>query len=723
MNREFRIFKENIKELSKRIYKWFKSPVFRVHILKIVAIALSVMLLVSTYMVHITYAGDFIAFREITTTANLSRDVPRGVVHDRYLLPLIANESISVITYRHVPNTPTSEMRRVARELAQLIELRDDEPSYHQILPIWAQRDLFVLLYPEEARALVPAEEARGLSNADFNALMIQRIEAEHLERLTDEEMRIHAIFIRMYQGAGRTTNIIKENPSEEEIARVTENLVSLPGIDIGMDWNREYPSDMSWHFFGNVSSHQQGIPRDRALYFLSQGYAANARVGTSQLERSLQSYLSGFQYRYFIDDGNDDQLSAGLSGFQVSLTIDSELQLILEELVVELLSHSIETERTAQNAQSAYLVMQNPNTGEVLAMVGIRLDQDEYNNVVVIHDPLGTIHRAYAMGSAIKGATLMAGYDFGATTIGQTRYDTPINVQGSNPFRSVYRMRTVDDVAAISRSSNVFFFRQTMALAGVSHTQGGPIRGWNADSSAAAWDFYRSYFNQVGLGVRTGIELQDEAIGQRVRDQSFSELMHFSVGQADTYTTMQLAQFTSIIATRGYRFQTHMIRNIYMPGYNLEERQLVRAFEPNLLNYIELTDAQWDNIHEGHRQTTHIWNATGFSAFNDRPSPRPSGEPRSTRNPTRIAGKTGTAEVDAQNLDGSPRLDRNGRNIRVTNRIFMGYAPYNNPEVVVAVIVPQSQTYTFGTSQLVNYIARDAVEAYFELQLERASR
>ena len=184
----------------------------------------------------------------------------------------------------------------------------------------------------------------------------------------------------------------------------------------------------------------------------------------------------------------------------------------------------------------------------------------------------------------------------------------------------------------------------------------------------------------------------------------------------------MQLAQFTSVIATRGYRFQTQMVRNIYMPGYDLEERQLVRAFEPNLLNYVELDDAHWDRIHEGHRRTTLAYfGSTGNRAFNSNPASRPSGEPRSIGNPTRIAGKTGTAEVDAQNLDGSPRLDRNGRNIPVTNRIFMGYAPFDDPEIVVAVIVPQSQTWPHGTSQLVNYIARDAVEAYFELQLCRA--
>jgi len=713
MMEEFRRFKENIKDLSKRIYKWFKSPVFRVHVFKIIAIALSVTLIASVYMVQVIYAGDFVAFGEITTTANLNRDVPRGVVHDRNMEPLIANESISVITYRHIPNTPTGEMRRVATALAELIELSDGDTSYREILPLWALNDLFIQLYPDEARDLVPAAERQGASPAEFNSMMIERIEEEHLEKLTEDEMRVHAIFIRMYQGAGTTTNIIKENPTEEEIARIIENLVDLPGIDIGTDWKRDHPSEMSHHFFGHVSTHQQGIPRDREAYFLSQGYAANARVGTSQLERSMQSYLSGFQYRYFIDDGEPTQISAGLPGFQFSLTLDSELQLKLEELIAGILidargdctTYEGQNCITTRNMQSAYLVLQNPWTGEVLAMVGIRLDQNDDGTFEVIHDPLGTMHRSYAMGSAIKGATLMAGYHSAATTVGRTRFDAPIEVRASRPFRSVWNMGTVTDIQAISQSSNVFFFRQTMELAGASHAPGGPIIGGNLD----VLDFYRDYFGQLGLGTRTGIELPHESFGMINRERSFPNLLHFSIGQSDTYTTMQLAQFTSVIATRGYRFQTRIVRDIYMPGYDLEQRQLVRPFEPNLLNYVELTDAQWNNLHEGHRRTTHGIQGrdTGAMAFGS--------------SSARIAGKTGTAEVLAQNLDGTPRLDARGAPIQVTNRTFMGYAPYNNPQIVVAVIVPQSQTYRSGTTQLVNYIARYAVEAYFELQLERA--
>ena len=699
MIKEFRRFKDNIKDLSRRIYKWFKSPVFRVHVLKIVAASLSFLLIISVYMIHVIHAGEFREFRGIATTANLSREVPRGVMYDRNMIPLVTNSTIHVITYRHIPNTYVGHMRSVAADLAELIELDYDEILNHR-----DKQDLFIFLNQKYARDLVSVEERQGVDNAQFHLMMVERVGDEHLETLTEAQLRAHAIFIRMYQGAGMTTNTIKENPTEEEIARVTENLRYLPGIDIGSDWVRDYPSELSSHLFGEVSTHQQGIPRDREAYFLSQGYAANARVGTSHLERSMQSYLSGFQYQYLITDGVQTQLSDGSPGFQLSLTIDSELQYIVENLVAERLIHERQNVRTARNMHSAYVVLQNPNTGEVLATVGIRISQNPNGTFEVIHDPLGTFQRAYVVGSTIKGATLMAGYHFGATTVGQTRSDAPIRIQGSVPLVSYSYLGIVSDITAISRSSNVFFFRQTMELAGINnHTPGGPIIGWNPD----AWDFYRDFFGQLGLGTRTGIELQDETIGMRVPDRDFSNLVHFSIGQSDTYTAMQLAQFMSVIATSGSRFQTQIIRNVYMPGNDLEDRQLVRAFEPVLLNHVELSDAQWRNIHEGHRQTTRSSQGTGFRTFNN--------------SPARIAGKTGTAESTAQNLDGTPMLDARGLNIDVSHRTFAGYAPYDNPQIVVAAIVPQNLT--DGGSQLVNYIARDVVEAYFNLQRERASR
>ena len=690
---------KDVKLLAKQIYKWFKSPVFRVHVMKIIATALTVLLLVTAYLVHVIYADEYTTFKNMTITANLNRDVSRGLVFDRNGEPLVANRVISVITYRHVPNTYTGEMRRIAAGLAELIDFTEEEID--AILNFRDKQDLFIALNFEYARDLVSEEDRRaaGNDNALFNSMMIEQITEEHIAMLTDDELRAHAIFMRMYQGAGRTTNIIKEDPSAEEVARIMENLGSLQGIDVGVDWERKYPSDLDRSFFGTVSSHQQGIPRDREDYFLAQGYSANARVGLSQLERSMHAYLSGFQYRYFIDDGVPRQLSQGMPGFQMSLNLDTEFQLLVEQIVEE---HLL-TERTRPHARfldEIYAVVSDPNTGAVLAMVGVVVSVDANGNVEITMNPLGTFQRATTLGSAVKGASLMAGYTEGITHVGHSRVDTPIRIQGSNDLESWRNMGLINDAYAIRQSSNVYFFLQSMELAGVHHVQDGPVLNWNNDQNDA-WGRYRRFFGQLGLGTRTGIELPHEQTGFPAA-RNFTDLLFFSIGQADTYTTMQMAQFGGVLATRGDRMQMQMVQNIYMPGSNGEERQIVRGFQPNLLNRVELTDEQWHVIQTSHRQVVTSGTAIGVFAGTD----------------FEAAGKTGTAEDYRRDADGRIMLPRT----EIYHRTFFGYAPYHNPEIVVAVVAPQSQVAGSREPNLAAIITREIMQAYFDLQVERAN-
>ena len=711
MPRRLEILIDDIKDLTKRFIKWLRSPFFRAYILKVITISLSALLLVAAYRVHVTYADDYIAFNNITTTVNLNRDVSRGVVFDRNGEPLISNISISVITYRHIPNTYTGEIRRIANELAKLIDI--DEEEIESSLTERDKKDLFISLNFEYASNLVSEENRRLAANDNslFNLMMLEQITEEHLEKITDEQLRSHVIFMRMNQGAGTTTNIIKQHPTVEEVARIMEHLALLPGIDVGVDWQREYTTKLSRDFFGSVSTHQQGIPRDRQAYFLSQGYAANARVGTSQLERSLHSYLAGFQYLYFLDDGEPTRLSQGLPGFNISLNLDTELQLIIEEIVAEeLLATRREHPQLSRFLREAYVVVSDPHTGAVLSMVGVVLD-DENGVLTPRMHPLGTIQNATTVGSSVKGASLMAGYHYGVTSPGMTRLDSNLVFRGSEALGSWTPMGIINDTTAIYRSSNVYFFRQSMEMAGV--------HSWLPDEiiqfDAGAWSMYRNFFRQLGLGSPTGIEFPHETTGF-LGGSLFHELLHFSIGQADTYTAMQLAQFGAVMATRGNRMQMQLIQNVYMPGGDGENQQLLYGFQPNLLNRIELTENEWDVLHRAHRLV--ITNTQGtaneiFRGVDFRP-----------------AGKTGTSEDflrnergEIVNLDGS-LVGIHGTPIDLYNRSFVGYAPYDNPEIVVSAIVPQVQIAgTLGGPQNVAaIITRDVMQAYFDLQLERAS-
>jgi len=695
---------ENVKGTIKKMYRRFmeraKLPVFRVHLLKAITILLCLTMLTSTYFLHVVYADEFAAFNALTTTANLRRDVPRGVIFDRNLEPLVTNASVNVITYQHIPNTYVGTMRQTAEDLTELIDM-----DYSELTPRDLQ-DLFIMLNEEYVRDLVPAEARAGRTQAELHALMVDEVTDEHIDTLTSQERAMYAIFVRMNQGAGMTTNIIKEDATDDEIARISERLPDLPGIDVGVDWIREYPSDMGNNpMFGTVTNHQQGIPLERQNYFLNQGYAPNARVGTSNIEQSYQSYLSGFPSQYFLDEDNPILLSEGMPGFQVSLTIDSELQVMVEDIVGDALLRARRAGGPQRFVREAYVVLADPRTGEVLAMVGMVIEERSDGTLRVRQNPMGTFQAASTPGSSIKGASLMVGYDTGATTINQTRHDRPITFRGSPVLRSWEPLGNVNDIRAISESSNIYFVRQTMEMMGIyGFSDGMSLYGANYPS---VWPIYRDYFAQLGLGSSTGIDLQHESTGMRVPDRTFFNLLQLSFGQADTYTAMQLAQFASVMANRGDRYQMQVIRDIYMPGSDTEHMQLVQSFEPNLLNSVELTDEQWGRLIQGHIDTVQHPRGTAHRFFTG-----------ASYNP---AGKTGTAEDVLRDASGNVVRDRNDNTTSVLNRTFVGFAPADNPQVAISVMVPQSQVArTTITGNIANEIARGSLDAFFDLQSSR---
>ena len=674
-----------------------QSLVFRINILKIVCILIFFSLTVQLYHVQVTNADKYTAFLQNNTSVNSQKNVPRGIITDRNGRVLVDNEAVNVITFQPSLGMTEDEMREVATNLASLIEIDSSSLTTRDL------SDLFIIEFKEEAKALVTDQERQDLDDQEFYLLQLSRIEDEHRDLLSEEQKEIHTIFIQMNQGSNLLDNTIKYDVSHEEIAIVSENLPHLPGVGVDVDWERTYPSALEFSsLFGQVSSYDQGVPATQLEHYLAHGYARNARVGLSNLEHTYQSLLGGFPSQYIVEDGNANLVTEGQSGFELALTIDAELQAAVDEIVERELSSARQT-GTGQYLQEAYVVMTNPNTGEILSMVGKRIEDDR-----VVTDPAGTFHRAFPVGSSIKAASLLAGYDMGVTEIGQTRVDQPLIFADNSEKSSHQNMGGVNDIVALSWSSNVYFMRQTLELAGLPNfTNRSSLAGFDLE----VFDTYRRFFADFGLGVSTGINLPSESIGQRDSERTAPKALDFSIGQADTYTTLQLAQFASTIATNGERYAMQLVRDVYLPSNQPEDQQLLNGFTPRLLNTVDLDDRYFEQVHRGHRQALTGPNGTGATIF----SPVVS-----TFYP---AGKTGTAQDVARGADGRTIRDSNGNLIDVHNRTFIGYAPYDNPEVAIAVIVPQNQLAGNGnnTNEMSLIVARDAMQAYFELQKERA--
>ena len=674
------------------------SSVFRINILKGFCLLVFFLIMVQLYQIQVIYSHKYSAFLEGGISANLQRNVPRGIMTDRNGVVLVDNEAVDTITFQPSPTMSLLGIRELASTLAELIDMDVDTLTSRDL------RDLFIITFPDIADDLVTDEERRGLSNQEFYQLQLSRIEDEHLAMLTAHDKETHAIFINMNQGSNLLANTIKNGATQEEIAIVSENLPRLPGVSVDVDWERTFPSEIGFSsLFGRVSTREAGLPASRLNHFQAFGYERNARVGLSQLELYYQSLLGGSPSQYRVENGIATQLVEGQQGFELGLTLDAQLQAAVSEIVEQQLLDTRRNPNTSFSARylrEAYVVMMNPNTGEVLAMVGKVLNEGP-NGLEVIDNSLGTVQSAFPVGSSIKAATLLTGNYYGATQIGQFRHDAPLVFADGSQKSSWRPMGSVNEITALSQSSNIYFMRQTLEMAGIPNfTNGSFLTGFDLD----LWDTYRRFFANFGLGVSTGIDLPSESIGIRDFQRTATNLLDFSIGQADTYTTMQLAQFASTLATNGKRFAAQLVRDVYLPGTNSEERQLLQSFSPTLLNVIDLDESYFNRVHQGHRQALLTGTGAGVFAPNT-----PAFSP---------AGKTGTAQEFARGTDGRALRDGSGELIRVHNRTFIGYAPFENPEIAIAVITPQSeQAHPVPSNPISLTIARQSMEAYFNLK------
>lgn len=686
-----------------KFLKLIKSLVFRIHVLKGVCLILFLVVVFRLYAIQVTYSADYQAYIDRTSTIELQKNVPRGVIYDRNMDVLVDNEAVSTITYQRYSDVSESEMKEIASQLADLIDVDFTKLTSRDL------KDLYLEKFEDEAKELYTKEEAKTLEDKELYQLQLSRITDEMLEQLTDHDKETDAIYINMKKGTNLTSNIIKKGATEDEVAIVSEHLEEMPGVNTEVDWDRTYPSVAEWHpIYGRVSTYEQGLPATLSSYYKAHDYQSNDRVGLSQLELYYEPLLRGYKSQYVLTNENEtsnyDAIYEGQRGYELVLTIDAELQAAVNQIVKEELINAKKNSSTTQYLREAYIVMTNPNTGEILAMTGNIIEWDEEaKDYKIIDNSLGTFQNSFTVGSVVKGASLLTGFKYGDSWPGKTITDTKMYFKGGLIKGSWKNLGGVDDIAALKFSSNVYFFQQTISMGGSSYS---PYMTLNLDLDA--FEKYRSTFNEFGLGVNTGIDLPNESTGLIESQRTPGKLLDFAIGQADLYTPMQLVQYVSTIATSGKRFAPTLVKEVYLPSNDdVSGKQLVKGFTPNLLNVVELDQTYFNRVHQGFVAALQQSGGTGYSVF-----------AKAKYNP---AGKTGTAQEYARDEEGKYIKDANGELIDVHNRTLIAYAPADNPEVAISVVVPQGELAS-QSHPISLQIGERAMQAYFDLKKERAN-
>ncbi|GGM31485.1 hypothetical protein GCM10011351_17040 [Paraliobacillus quinghaiensis] len=674
---------------------------FRLNILFIFVFVLFSLLILQLGVVQILNGEE--AQKQIDKTENTQAtiSVPRGLMYDRYGTLILDNVPQRSIVYTP-PKNGDSVLKRleIAEKLAEFIMMEEKMDDLEKLVRERDKKEYWYLFNATEAAARL-TEEEKDLDNGGQYQAMLDKIKPNDYNEFNWEDpklLNIVAIKKELDAAYQLSPHTIKnENVTELEYALVSEHLYELPGIDALPDWNRvsKVGNTLST-FIGNITSSDQGIPRDKSDYYLTRGYSRNDRVGISGLEEEYESVLRGQKevVEYTTDNNGNivgsETIIEGKSGNDLVLTVDIKLQQEIDKIVQEELESFI-SQNPSENKhmEDALVVMMDPQTGDVLSLSGAHYDREDNEYV---DQSYRTIIDAHLPGSTIKGATVLAGLDSGVVRPGEEIYDTPIKIAGTREKSSWRNMGYVNDLEAIEKSSNVYMFNVAIRLATATYRYEEPLYNFDWDS----FQVLRNYYNQFGLGVETGIDLPYEATGlvgdPGPRGQGL--LLNLAIGQYDTYTTLQLAQYVSTIANEGYRVRPHLVKEIRQSNAKDSLGPVLESFDTDVLNRVVMDDSYIDRVQEGFKRVVSSGTASGH--WRD--------------NKYKVAAKTGTA----QNI-----FYDNGKEIYTYNLALVGYAPYDEPEVAFAIMIPRAGT---GNDQngIHHAIGNRIINKYFQLKEER---
>ena len=613
---------------------------------------------------------------------------PRGRIYDRNYNILVDNKSLKTIVYQKRKGTSNKDMIAQAEKIAPHISV-----EYYRLTDR-NKREYYFAKEREYCDSLITKKEQekfeqRKITEKELNELKIQRIDEKKLE-FSEEEQKIAYLFYLMNKGYAYDEKLIKSDATDEEYAYVAENMETLEGFSTKMDWERVYPyGDSLKSILGTVSTSTQGVPAELKDYYLEKGYSLNDRVGLSYIEKQYEEYLHGEKPIYEVVNSHEIELiKEGSRGKDIVLTIDINLQQEVERILEEQIRRA-KTEPNTDYYDHSSVIIQDPKTGEILAMAGKRIVGDQ-----VIDNTISILTSPITPGSIVKGASMLVGYNTGAVHIGEKMLDECIKVAGvAEKCSSVTTLGVIDDITALAKSSNVYQFKIAIRVNGQEY-----FREMRLNFNQSSFDTYRSMYHAFGLGVPTEIDLPVESSGYTSKDKAAGNLLDFVMGQYETYTPMQLSQYITTIANGGERLAPHLLKEVHSSSSSDQIGELEKTVVRKVLNTIPTEPQYMARVKEGFIAVLNSPGGygVGYMSTNMRP-----------------AGKTGTSQsfIDTNN-DG--RIDT-----ETITSSFIGYAPYENPKMSIVVTSPDSSHPNSNTNyaSLVTYrITQQVTNKYMEM-------
>ncbi len=617
---------------------------------------------------------------------------PRGRIYDRNHRLLVDNKAIKSIYYKKKNGVSREEEIELAYKVAELIEVDYKKMSTNTLKDFWYINNYNI------AKEKITTDEwneykNRKLDDNDIKKLIYDRITEEELGKYTAIDKESAYIYYLMNKGYSYAEKIIKNvNVTEKEYATISKNIESLDGFNTKLDWERIYPyGNVFKSILGTVSTDSQGIPKELADVYVSKGYSLDDRVGTSYLEYQYEEYLKGTKAVYKLNDNNEYELvSEGKRGNDIVLTIDIKLQKYLEDLLSsEVLKAS--KEKNSKYYNHSFVVMSNPQNGEILAMAGKQVVKNSKGKKVVQDYTPGILTLPVTPGSIVKGASMLVGYKYGAIKIGSYLVDECIKIKNTPKKCSWRTMGSINDLYALRYSSNVYQYKIAIKVGKGKYSYN---KGLSLDTGA--FKKYRDMYESFGLGVKTGIDLPVESLGYRGTSTLPGHLLDFAIGQYDTYTSIQLSQYINTLANGGTKYRPYLLKEVYSPSEDKSSTfgELIFKKEKESLGKVDVNKKYMDRVRLGLHQV--VTSGLGYGYMGKY---------------SNSSGKTGTSQsfIDT-NKDGKVDTE-------TITTAFIGYSPSDNPRISIVVVSPDiGLPDRNGHSAITKRLSSKMINKYYEL-------
>ncbi len=670
------------------------KPKWRFRIILLLMGGVLLVFIVKLFTIQVIQGADNLAQADENRISKISLATQRGTLTDRngYILARNIGSYNVVITPADLPADPGSK-QEVFRKLSELIEI-----------PVTNGE-----LTDETVRLFSPCKTTFGIT-----------------------EIVTIAESLAPYKPVQ-----IKCNVDEKIAMTIQQNAGDWPGAGIEIASIRDYPT-------GELTSEIVGflgpIPAALAESYTAQGFIPGRdKVGYSGIENSQQDILGGKNGERLVEVDVAGKTIRDLEdpidpipGNNIELTIDTRLQAAAKAA----LKGEIDFWNTYLNktlSSNGVVIAMNPKTGEILSLVSYPTfennrmareipgdyytqlvedpDRPLFNHAISAEHPPGSVFKIAAAIGALNEKIVTPEqelFDPGKITIIQKYSENEVGIPRDyvNWNRSGFGYQNF--IEAVANSNDVYFYKI-----------GGGFEDEVPNGGLGIWRI-AEYAKALGWGEETGLELPGEAAGLMPNPTWKRQVQTENWSTGDTYiatmgqgyvlsTVLQVLQAFATVANDGKMMQPTLIHRVtdsfgnvvkdFSPvqKHDITKEKVIAVFDENGIPTGEMKSVEpWtiDYLKEGLREV--ITNGTAVKEFAGITIP--------------VAGKTGTAEY-CDNIAREQNLCSPGN--WPAHAWFVGYAPYDDPEIVVAAFVYNGRE----GSSVAAPIVRKVIEAYFELK------